>query len=110
MNAFITGSHAYGTPDEDSDVDLVVLVQSGANTDEKLRELADDPYSTPVMYGDLNLIICTDPVQFTVWHAATIYMARNKKNHGPYDKDQAKKVLDQYRKRAGICDQSDSGE
>lgn len=27
MNAFITGSHAYGTPREDSDIDLVVLVE-----------------------------------------------------------------------------------
>lgn len=40
--SFVTGSHAYGTPDEESDVDLVILV-----TEDDLmilRKLATDPH------------------------------------------------------------------
>ncbi len=54
MNAFITGSRAYGTPREDSDIDLVVA----CSTDEisTLWELCEHPHAKCV-FGKLNLVL-----------------------------------------------------
>lgn len=52
MKSFITGSRAYGTPTADSDVDLVVVVNT---TDIKLLwEFKQDEHR--LMFGKLNLV------------------------------------------------------
>lgn len=57
MISFITGSHAYGTPTAESDIDLVVCVDNHADFD----KLSDSPNKInnygAVMYGKLNLIL-----------------------------------------------------
>ena len=78
--ALLTGSRAYGTPREDSDVDLVIRVRDAA-TLAAIREAAD-----PVMpnqghsaragrssfrFGDLNLIVCHTDAEYAVWAAGT---------------------------------------
>lgn len=52
MISFITGSRAYGTPTETSDIDLVIC--SDTDTIKKLWELSDDPKK--LMFGRLNLV------------------------------------------------------
>lgn len=75
--AFVTGSRAYGEPREDSDVDLVVLMDS-----EGMRLLAslvqdddrkDYPEATSVSlrFGELNLIVCTSQEDYDDWVTGT---------------------------------------
>lgn len=98
MKAFITGSHAYGTPNSNSDVDLVILV--GHADLEDLEKLGDKQYEvdrrpvggrtdsdpgTPgseqhrtasVRFGRLNLICATDPIAYGVWLKGTRELER----------------------------------
>jgi len=62
LNSFITGSHAYGIPAEDSDVDLVVLLSP--EDKQLLRDVNGDG---PVRFGNLNLILCDRQDQFDCW-------------------------------------------
>lgn len=62
--AFITGSYAYGTPTESSDIDLVVWVGSEAKD-----ILARGGY--PVRFGKLNLILVDNDEQWAAWSAGT---------------------------------------
>lgn len=77
--AFITGSHAYGVPRPDSDVDLVVLV-SKADMD-KLTGLADDNDEIEIKYpdaccavlrfGKLNLLATDSIAYYQTWIEGT---------------------------------------
>lgn len=81
--SFVTGSHAYGTPRYDSDIDLVILVsESDLELLQKCSEKKnfwhqDEQYSrnTPqaacLRFGDLNIIACTDEMQYDVWKKGT---------------------------------------
>lgn len=51
MRAYITGSRAYGTPRDDSDIDLVIAC--GSND---LFELWESVDHTRLMFGKLNLV------------------------------------------------------
>lgn len=62
MNAFITGSHAYGTPKEGSDLDLVVCADNESVSD--LWEFSESKSSC--RYGKLNIITLT-PDNFERW-------------------------------------------
>ncbi len=59
MNAFITGSHAYGEPTEKSDIDLVVLV--GEDDQSILAESDDNEGIGSIHYSRLNLILVYKP-------------------------------------------------
>lgn len=65
--AFITGSHAYGCPTSDSDVDLVILCDK--ETELKLIKLSDNK-SIPVRYGNLNICTVTSTEEYTAWSVA----------------------------------------
>lgn len=81
--AFITGSRAYGTPTEDSDVDLVVLVDY--ETLDKLVELAPDlpefrnldhydhrsVEGASLKFGKLNIIAIAREELFDCWCKGT---------------------------------------
>ncbi len=84
MKAFITGSRAYGTPRTTSDVDLVVLV-----TAEELDVLEEMGYAHPnnsgtlmgnlsLQFGRMNLIVLTDPSDYSVWLEATTRLIERK--------------------------------
>jgi hypothetical protein len=65
VTAFLTGSSQYGDyGTSESDIDLVVLV-SHADKD-KLIAAGD----MPCRFGNLNLILTTDPVEYAFWMAA----------------------------------------
>lgn len=66
-NAFITGSRAYGTPTEKSDLDLVILV-SGNDSDILWGE-TEVPSS--VRFGRLNLLIFQKRDRFERWRQVT---------------------------------------
>lgn len=75
MEAFITGSRAYGTPGEDSDIDLVIRCDE--KTRDKLVELLapddgyDDKDRIQVRSGKLNLMLCVDDDSFATWRDGT---------------------------------------
>lgn len=67
--AFMTGSRAYGTPTEQSDVDLVVLMPREAEL--ALRGALELPDYGPIRCGKLNPIVCNSEAQFAGWRYAT---------------------------------------
>lgn len=101
-NSFITGSHAYGTPDESSDLDLVVRVD--LITADKIKALAGG--KVPIRFGGLNLILATTDAEWAVWKVGTETMRRIGK---PIGKKEAKEILDRIREQVGIRDNADSG-
>lgn len=79
MTALLTGSHAYGEPGDDSDIDLVVLLG-----DEAIKVLSEaseedvrypDAASMAMRFGPLNLLVCRDSpagrAAFAVWRQGT---------------------------------------
>lgn len=91
MNAFITGSHAYGEPHADSDVDLVIR----ADVDDMslLRELSGCRQG-PIRFGQLNLIVCTNDELFTAWQKGTEQlMAEGRETGLPVTRERACEVL-----------------
>lgn len=98
MNAFLTGSRAYGTPRPDSDVDLCVLLSH--DDLEALALQAPQPNGEPasgddndasLRFGRLNVIAMTDPDRFAAWKEATTELVARK----PVTRDQAIKLIDE---------------
>lgn len=76
---FITGSHAYGTPNENSDVDLVVLMDESVmhNIKDLLEIPRIDPktgYPNPIYAGNLNIIAVHTDLEYDAWQNATNYL------------------------------------
>lgn len=65
--SFLTGSHVYGVPTSDSDIDLVVLVSEEDRT--KLI-LCSDTGKIPCKFGVLNLILVTSEEELKAWKLA----------------------------------------
>ena len=95
MTGLVTGSRKYGTPTEDSDTDLVVLVSK----DDARRlitqsdtDLEDEDYirtSFSLRFGCLNLIVCTDRKMFQTWEAGTLELFEAR----PVTRDKAVETL-----------------
>ncbi len=76
--SFLTGSRVYGTPRDDSDVDLVVLLS--VRDKDILSEFIDNQeeatdryegHGTNYVMGKLNLICVTTQVEFDIWKKGT---------------------------------------
>ncbi len=67
---FLTGSHAYGTPSADSDIDMVVWAE-----DARLRELLEG-CGYPIRFGKLNIIICDNESDWNIWVKGTEALKR----------------------------------
>ncbi|WP_406698586.1 nucleotidyltransferase domain-containing protein [Singulisphaera sp. Ch08] len=98
MNAFLTGSHIYGTPHEDSDIDLVVMmpVSQLGRLNELIAEDADSEMryegmkpGACVRFGKLNLIVVTDQDDYRAWQEGTAELTARK----PVTRDEAKAVF-----------------
>jgi len=92
--AFVTGSQVYGTPTEESDIDLVVLVSDEQYS--KLVKLSNGmgentgPRSYPqIRFGKLNLIALSDDVVWKAWRDATRSLEKIK----PVSRDDAVAVI-----------------
>jgi predicted nucleotidyltransferase len=94
---FITGSVAYGTPTAESDIDLVVLMDT--STARRLNNMADakqpdskiysDDVDIQFRFGKLNIIACYEPEVFQAWRKGTLELAHRR----PVTRDDAKEVL-----------------
>jgi Nucleotidyltransferase domain len=125
FRAFITGSHAYGIPHKDSDVDLVVFVTTEhlrklqkaaeltASATRLLQQLVaagqpiedtpenhgyDPDDATCLYFGRLNLICCTEEMQYEAWRRGT----RELKAKAPVPREFACAYFDKLRKEMGI--------
>ncbi len=72
--AFLTGSHAYGTPTALSDIDLVVYVPDKKAHDflwgKTEGDCDDDDYPT-IQFGKLNLVACFTLKRYDTWLQVT---------------------------------------
>jgi predicted nucleotidyltransferase len=109
LNAFLTGSHIYGDPGPDSDIDLVI--KTDYETFQKLIQLCDQYEGRKsIKFGDLSIICCTSDDEFAMWRLGTSGIERlSHRKNKPYNKSMAKKILDKLRDLIGIKDRSDSG-
>jgi len=95
---FITGSRVYGTPREDSDLDLCVLVTK-ADFRKLLSRFTPEETtyietSTDASFkiGSLNLIAFTDESKYDAWYKATQLC----KLRGPVTREQAIAVIEAF--------------
>lgn len=106
--AFITGSHAYGTPREDSDTDLVVMVsfddlQRLIGLSDRRPVDAKDEVEYPeaidqanLRFGRLNLLCVTQGDDYEAWRSGTEELRARR----PVTRTEAIEVFD--RKRAEV--------
>lgn len=90
--AFLTGSHAYGTPNNESDIDLVLLMDESEGR--RLATLAgiepDKNYGVPVIrFGKLNLIVVTSQTEYDAWFNGTNQLVQEK----PVTRERARDLL-----------------
>lgn len=115
--AFLTGSHAYGTPTDGSDVDIVIRVADPAmlaalllmrDKDDPSRPLSsggDEPRSS-YRFGNLNLILCHTDRQYADWRDGTALLIARK----PVTRDEATDVFEVMRARPpGEVDLGEAG-
>lgn len=114
MNAFLTGSHAYGKITNVSDIDVVVLM--GKDHLAELVLMADEVGSDVLQsgcrslrFGKLDLLVCTSRTAFDVWFRGTETLVGQR----PVTREEAKKVFMRLREVAGLkspANQPDSTE
>ncbi len=102
MKSFITGSHAYGKPTSDSDIDLVIFVDQ--ETKDKLIELSDTG-KMPCKFGKLNLIFATNEEEYGAWLLGKILC----KEEFELDKKDASQLHEKARLLFGTQYDHDSG-
>ena len=98
MNAFLTGSHAYGTPREDSDIDVVVLMNPedvrtilGVVGPRSSDGSAADDCRVSLRFGNLKLLVMVHEDQFRAWQEATEELAARR----PVTRAEAIRVIDE---------------
>ena len=77
--SFLTGSRIYGTPNPESDWDLVVLLSPEDAERLWVAFAEDDPdakypsgaASFPLRFGSLNLLVCTTAERYDSWRLGT---------------------------------------
>ncbi len=106
LNAFITGSYAYGVPKENSDIDLVIRIdrpelQKLAVFSEggELNEYDGVGRSVSLRFGKLNIIACTSDLQYRTWLQGTQQLINEE---GFATRDYAVEVFKALRKAAGV--------
>lgn len=105
MNAFITGSRAYGNARPDSDIDLVIRVDE--QTARTLRELADpdslvNDLANSVRFGRINLLLCTTDDEWHVWRNGTTDLINRANINGPVGRMEAIFLFQSLRHQMGI--------
>lgn len=98
MNAFLTGSYAYGTPNKSSDLDLVLRTD-----DLRLVELLKkfSAMEGIIRYGKLNIIVCTDDKEYLAWRCGTeSALSLN----SPMNKEAARREFNKVRTMLGVED------
>lgn len=94
MSYFLTGSQVYGTPRDDSDIDLALFADCeclrwiGTFADKSLIESREGHDS--FRFGKLNLLLFYDRKEFDSWKIAT----ENLKHRRPVTREQAIQEID----------------
>lgn len=79
VRAFVTGSHAYGNPTEDSDIDLVIpgsvelhkyLKENITDDREAVRNESSDPFA--ILTGGIDIIIASTKEEYEFWRDGTM--------------------------------------
>lgn len=100
MNAFVTGSRAYGEPREDSDIDLCILVDRFPQAFEEHYQQDGSGGGDGLSFrvGEINFLMffpCEQHV-FAAWKEATDELEQRR----PVTRDEAIKVIDEKVKHA----------
>lgn len=89
MQAFLTGSRVYGSPREDSDIDLVVFCSE--HTRKTLEKHKDGGHAiNAVRFGKLNLILCDSKPDYDAWQVGTLALQARGKS---VDRETAKNLF-----------------
>ena len=105
MQAFITGSRAYGEPTDESDIDLVVYVSNDdlqilidgylvGEAELPARASGGDDVSASLRFGCLNLICVSDRRMYDAWLQGTHEL---KARGEPVSREEAIEYLSQKR-------------
>lgn len=100
MNAFLTGSQIYGSPTENSDIDLVVSMDDEnrarlwalvKDSEKKANFNTDADYggNLNLQFGRLNLIVLKSDIEMANWKVGTVMLERQ----GPVSRERAVEVL-----------------
>jgi len=96
MKPFITGSHAYGTPTSESDIDLVIPPMISESLDKLINY--SESGTVPIKYGNLNILAAPNEEAFWLWWKCTRDLTRIK----PVTRDFAIEFIETKFKEAGI--------
>ena len=101
MNSFITGSHVYGTPREDSDLDLVCLLATPQ--ERALLQQHSEGEGNVLRFGRLNIIAPETEGEFAVWRFATEALQLKGGATGePITREEAVRTIAKLRARLGL--------
>jgi hypothetical protein len=106
MKAFLTGSHVFGRPGPQSDIDLCILVDPALAAE--LRDMSES--TKTVRFGRLNLILCESDVEFTAWKFTTERLRQVATTGAIFDKIAAHAEMEKDRVAVGVQYKGDSGE
>jgi hypothetical protein len=96
---FITGSHVYGIPNAESDVDLVLLLDART---QQILEANSETKKVPIRYGNLNLILCHSPEEYDAWKTFTDQTTQVAVESGiGVSSAEAREIFKKYRIRGG---------
>lgn len=109
--SFLTGSRVYGSPREDSDYDLVVLIDKddanrlATGSDDGIGELAAKygQEVTNLQFGKLNLILVYTQEEFDFWRRVTNELHSIAASKGPVLRDFAVDYIAKERKKMGVA-------
>ena len=111
---FLTGSHRYGMPNFDSDIDLVVMMTQeecdrliAAAGGQKHHDYQRDPLEAEnrvvFRFGELNLIVCLQPSAYFAFKSATECAVKMEESRGyPLSKSEAADLFANIRQEHGI--------
>jgi hypothetical protein len=102
MTARICGSWAYGTPNSESDVDVVMQISE--EDEAKLREALGLPEWGTIRVGKLNIIVARTDQQYEIWCQGI----EDLKARSPVTRDEAIAHFDVLFER-NKCEQSVNG-
>lgn len=94
--AFLIGSRVYGTPREDSDIDLVVRMDP--ETAAALCIASGVGVMAPLRFGPLNIIYAVTDEQYESWRLGLIDVLALKTRLGrPVTREEARDIFESYR-------------
>lgn len=103
---FLTGSRAYGTPRDDSDIDIVIRTDDKALVEALTKanemDVRPNPFYFPTRVGPLNIMVCTTDNAYRAWREGTETIKQFAKENGPASREMAIKVLSDCRHRYGV--------